>query len=99
MGVWADDESTVTTVSQEISRPNGANTGPSDFGSSSPALVSARRLMGANGGGLGSDSTGGAMRTRWLEAKFGIIFAAAELESGEAINLPGTASVDGSGGG
>jgi hypothetical protein len=26
MGVWMEDESTVTTVSQGISRPNGANT-------------------------------------------------------------------------
>ena len=26
IGVWMEDESTVTTVSQGISRPNGANT-------------------------------------------------------------------------
>jgi hypothetical protein len=46
MGVWMEDESTVTTVSQGISRPNGANTALSLFGWAIPAELSANKLIG-----------------------------------------------------
>src|SRR5271168_1489144 len=46
MGVWMEDESTVTTVSQGISRPNGANTALNFFGWAIPAELSANKLMG-----------------------------------------------------
>src|SRR5277367_1420765 len=46
IGVWMEDESTVTTVSQGISRPNGANTALNFFGWVIPAELSANKLMG-----------------------------------------------------
>jgi hypothetical protein len=45
-----EDESTVTTVSQGISRPNGANTALNFFGWAIPAELSANKLMGENVG-------------------------------------------------
>ena len=41
MGVWMEDESTVTTVSQGISRPNGANTALNFLVGRFPAELSA----------------------------------------------------------
>ena len=50
MGVWMEDESTVMTVSQGISRPNGANTALNFFAGGIPAELSAKKLMGARVG-------------------------------------------------
>ncbi len=50
MGVWMEEESTVTTVSQGISRPNGANTALNFFGWAIPAELSANKLMGESAG-------------------------------------------------
>src|SRR5580658_7113140 len=50
IGVWMEDESTVTTVSQGISRPNGANTALNLFGWAMPAELSANKLIGENVG-------------------------------------------------
>ena len=52
MGVWMEDESTVMTVSQGISRPNGANTALNFLAGGMPAELSANKLMGASVGGL-----------------------------------------------
>src|ERR1700749_2177837 len=66
MGVWMEDESTVTTVSHGMSRPNGANTGPIFFAGTMPAELSANRLMGASIGdgfvGRTANGGGGAWR-------------------------------------
>ena len=50
MGVWMEDESTVTTDSHGMSRPNGANTGPSFFAGTMPTELSAKSPMGASVG-------------------------------------------------
>ncbi|HWC58740.1 MAG TPA: hypothetical protein VHC44_03530, partial [Verrucomicrobiae bacterium] len=39
-----------TTVSQGMSLPNGANTGPNFFAGATPAELSAKRLMGVSAG-------------------------------------------------
>ena len=58
MGVWMEDESTVTTVSQAISRPNGANTALNFFGWAIPAELSANKLMGESAGVWFAGTTG-----------------------------------------
>ena len=58
IGVWIEDESTVTTVSQGISRPNGANTGLNFFTGVRPAEFSAKRLMGVSEGAWLPGTTG-----------------------------------------
>src|SRR5580658_11067026 len=58
MGVWMEDESTVTTVSQGISRPNGANTALNFFGWAIPAELSANTLIGASVGVWFAETTG-----------------------------------------
>jgi nitrous oxidase accessory protein NosD len=50
MGVWMEAESTVMTVSQGISRPNGANTALNFLTGATPAVLSANRLMGESVG-------------------------------------------------
>ena len=56
MGVWMDDESTVITVSQGISRPNGAYTGLNFFGEEIPTVASANKLMDASEKICGADA-------------------------------------------
>src|SRR5580658_1692802 len=58
IGVWMEDESTVTTVSQGINRPNGANTALNFFGGAMPAELSANKLMGQNTGVWLAGTTG-----------------------------------------
>ena len=50
MGVWMEAESTVMTVSQVISRPNGANTALNFLAGGIPAELSANKLMGESTG-------------------------------------------------
>jgi hypothetical protein len=50
MGVWMEAESTVMTVSQGISRPNGANTALNFLAGGIPAELSANKLMGESVG-------------------------------------------------
>jgi hypothetical protein len=53
-----EEESTVTTVSQGISRPNGANTALNFFGWAIPAELSANKLIGENTGVWLAGATG-----------------------------------------
>src|SRR5271170_7572736 len=53
-----EDESIVTTVSQEISRPNGANTALNFLVGEIPAELSANRLMGESVGDWFAGTTG-----------------------------------------
>ena len=50
MGVWMEAESTVMTVSQGISRPNGANTALNFLTGGIPAELSPNKLMGESVG-------------------------------------------------
>ena len=50
MGVCMEDESTVTTVSQGINLPNGANTALNFLTGRFPAELSANRLMVGSAG-------------------------------------------------
>src|SRR5258707_11766247 len=58
MGVWMEDESTVTMVSHGINRPNGAKTAPNFLGLGMPAVLSANRLMGVNNSAWRGGTTG-----------------------------------------
>ena len=58
MGVWMEAESTVMTVSQGISRPNGANTALNFLAGGIPAELSANRLMGESVGTWFAGTTG-----------------------------------------
>ena len=49
MGVWMEAESTVTTVSQGINRPNGAYTALNFLGWEDPGSLSGNKLMGERG--------------------------------------------------
>ena len=60
MGVWMEDESTVMTVSQAISRPNGANTALNFFAGGIPAELSANKPMGESVGTWFAGTTGNA---------------------------------------
>ena len=58
MGVWMEAESTVMTVSQGISRPNGANTALNFLAGGIPAELSPNKLMGESVGGWFAGTTG-----------------------------------------
>ena len=58
MGVWMEAESTVMTVSQGISRPNGANTALNFLAGGIPAELSANKLMGESVGAWFAGTTG-----------------------------------------
>jgi hypothetical protein len=58
MGVWMEAESTVMTVSQGISRPNGANTALNFLAGGIPAELSANKLMGESVGTWFAGTTG-----------------------------------------
>ena len=58
MGVWMEAESTVMTVSQGISRPNGANTALIFLAGGMPAELSANKLMGESVGAWFAGTTG-----------------------------------------
>ena len=60
MGVWMEAESTVITVSQEINRPNGANTALNFLTGAIPAELSANKLMGESVGVWFAGTTGNA---------------------------------------
>ena len=70
MGVSREDESTVTTVSHGIRRPNGAYSALNFLGRTTPAVLSGNKLMGASA----SICRGGA-----FESGFGDGLMAAEL--------------------
>ena len=58
MGVWMEAESTVMTVSQGISRPNGAKTALNFLAGGIPAELSANKLMGESVGVWFAETTG-----------------------------------------
>jgi hypothetical protein len=58
MGVWMEAESTVTTVSQGISRPNGAKTALNFLAGGIPAELSPNKLMGESVGDWFAGTTG-----------------------------------------
>ena len=58
MGVWMEAESTVMTVSQGISRPNGANTALNFLADGIPAELSANKPMGVSVGTWFAGTTG-----------------------------------------
>src|SRR5450755_4303221 len=60
MGVWMEAESTMMTVSQGISRPNGANTALNFLAGAIPAELSANKLMGESVGAWFAGTTGNA---------------------------------------
>ena len=58
MGVWMEAESTVMTVSQGISRPNGADTALNFLTGAIPAELSPNKLMGESVGAWFAGTTG-----------------------------------------
>ena len=58
IGVWMEDESTVMMVSQGINRPNGAYTALNFLGATTPAELSANKLMGVSMGNWFAGITG-----------------------------------------
>jgi len=58
MGVWMEAESTVMTVSQGISRPNGANTALNFLAGGIPPNCRQTKLMGESVGAWFAGTTG-----------------------------------------